>query len=209
MMVRDEQPRTVYWLGDKLYLNITNHCSNRCVFCFTRFKRGVGDFTLKLSAEPTFEQVAAELDEAMRRKRWHEMVFCGFGEPTERLVLLLRLARYARKNYGDIPIRLNTNGHGSLLNPNRDVVAELKSAGVGKVSVSLNAGDEATYNEICQPRFAGAFDAVLGFIRQAKMVLDVEVTAVTTQEINVHEVEARAKQLSVKFRLRQCVPCFW
>ena len=88
-MVRDEKPRTVYWLDDKLYLNITNKCSNRCIFCFRNFKRGVSDFTLKLPEEPSFEQVALELDEAMKRKRWREVVFCGFGEPTERLDLLL------------------------------------------------------------------------------------------------------------------------
>jgi hypothetical protein len=28
-MVHDEKPRTVYWLDDKLYLNITNKCSNK------------------------------------------------------------------------------------------------------------------------------------------------------------------------------------
>lgn len=208
-MVRDEKPRTVYWLDDKLYLNITNKCSNRCVFCFRNFKRGVGDFTLKLSQEPSFEQVLKELEEALRKRVWREVVFCGFGEPTERLDLLLELARWIKKRYRSMPIRVNTNGHGSVLNPDRNVVAELKAAGVERVSVSLNAGDEKTYSEVCQPSFAGGFDAVEGFIRKAKIMLDVEATAVTTSEINVHAVEALAKQLGVKFRLRQCIPCFW
>ncbi len=207
-MVRDEKPRTVYWLDDKLYLNITNKCSNKCIFCFRNFKRGVADFTLKLSEEPSFEQVTNEFEEAMRRKPWKEIVFCGFGEPTERLDLLLQLARWIKK-YGNIVMRVNTNGHGIALNPNRDVVAELKAAGVDKVSVSLNAGDEETYNEACKPNFAGAYAAVLEFIQKAKPVLDVEVTAVTTPEIDIHKIEALAKQLGVKFRLRQCIPCFW
>jgi len=208
-MVRDEKPRTVYWLDDKLYLNITNKCSNKCIFCFRNFKRGVGDFTLKLAEEPSFEQVATELEAAMRRKAWSEIVFCGFGEPTERLDLLLYLARWIKKHYSNVPIRVNTNGHGYALNVGRDVAAELKATGVEKVSVSLNAGDEETYNEICKPVFAGAYIAVLDFIDKAKRVLDVEVTAVTTPEVDLHKVEALAKQMGVKFRLRQCIPCFW
>jgi cyclic pyranopterin phosphate synthase len=208
-MVRDEKPRTVYWLDDKLYLNITNKCSNRCIFCFRNFKPGVGDFTLKLAAEPSLEQVVTELDEAMRRKPWREVVFCGFGEPTERLDLLLELAQYVKKRCKNVTLRLNTNGHGNVLNPNRDVVGELKIAGVERASVSLNAADQETYNEVCQPTFKGAFNPVLEFIRKAKPLLDVEVTAVTTPEIDIHKVEALAQQMGVKFRMRQCVPCFW
>jgi len=208
-MVRDSKPKTVYWLDDKLYLNITNQCSNRCVFCFRNFKQGIGDFTLELAEEPSFEQVANDLGEAMRKKAWKELVFCGFGEPTTRLDLLLNLARYARNHHSNIRIRVNTNGHANALNPNRNVVAELKAAGVEKVSVSLNAADEETYNEICKPNFTEAYAAVLEFTAKAKSVLDVEVTAVTTPEVNVHKVEALANQLGVKFRLRQCVPCFW
>jgi TatD family-associated radical SAM protein len=208
-MMRDKKPRTVYWLDDKLYLNITNKCSNQCIFCLRNFKRGVGDFTLKLKEEPSFEQVTAELKAAMHRKAWREIVFCGFGEPTARLDLLLQLARWVKQHYSHVPVRVNTNGHGYALNAGRDVAADLKGAGVGKVSVSLNAGDEETYNEVCKPSFAGAYAAVLDFIEKAKQMLDVEVTAVTTPEVDLHKIEALAKQMGVKFRLRQCIPCFW
>ena len=208
--MRDEKPITVYWLDDKLYLNITNRCSNKCIFCFRNFKRGIGDCKLKLDVEPSFEQIAAELEAAMRRKVWKEVVFCGFGEPTERLDLLLILARCVKWRYEEpVAIRVNTNGHGYMLNAGRDVAAELKAAGVDKVSVSLNAGDEETYNEICKPVFAGAYTAVLAFIEKAKRALEVEVTAVTTPEVDLHKVEALAKQMGVKFRLRQYIPCFW
>ncbi len=207
-MAHDEKPRTVYWLDDNLYLNITNKCSNRCVFCFRNFKRGVGNFTLKLVAEPTFEEVVEELNENIRRRVWKEVVFCGFGEPTARLDLLLELARYVKRR-NSIPIRVNTNGQGKLINPNRNVVAELKAAGVEKISISLNASDQETYNEVCKPNVAGAFDAVLEFIQDARKALDVEVTAVTTQEIDIHQIEALTRKLDVKFRLRPCIPCFW
>jgi len=209
-MVREEKPRTVYWLEDKLYLNITNRCSNRCVFCLRNFKSGVGDFTLRLDKEPSLEQVVVELEEAMRRRAWKEVVFCGFGEPTERLDLLLAISKWVRNRVGKaISIRVNTNGHGYLLNPRRDVAKELREAGVDKVSVSLNAADEETYNEVCKPSSIGAFTAVLEFIRRAKDSLSVEVTAVTTPETDLHKVEDLAIELGVRFRIRQYIPCFW
>jgi cyclic pyranopterin phosphate synthase len=209
-MARDEKPRTVYWLNDKLYLNITNKCSNKCIFCFRNFKRGVGGFNLKLSEEPSLEQITLELNEALKRKRWKEVIFCGFGEPSERLDLLLILTRYIKQRHEKpVSIRVNTNGQGYLLNPGRDLVEEFKAAGIDQVSVSLNAGDKETYNEICKPFFDGSYKAVRGFIEKAKTKLNVEVTAVTTPEVDLHKVEDMAKDLGVKFRLRQYIPCFW
>jgi TatD DNase family protein len=124
----------------------------------------------------------------------------------------LILARCIKWRYDDdlgIVIRVNTNGHGYLLHVGRDIVGELKAAGVDKVSVSLNAGDEETYNEVCKPAFAGAYKAVLEFIKKAKAKLEVEVTAVTTPEVDLHKVEDLAKHMGVRFRLRQHIPCFW
>lgn len=188
MHAKDE-PRIVYWLGNNLYLNITNKCSNRCIFCFRNFKSGIGDFVLKLKEEPSAEQVITELKEALGKKAWNEIVFCGFGEPLERLDCLIEVAKWIKRSCGKpIVIRVNTNGHGYLLNPGRDVAAELKAAGVDKVSVSLNAPDEGTYNEICKPTLAGAYITVLEFIEKVKEKLDVEVTAVTTPEVDLHRV---------------------
>jgi len=145
-MAKNEKPKTVYWLDNKLYLNITNRCSNCCFFCLKNFKRGVGGFNLKLADEPTISQIECELSQVLGMRNWDEIVFCGFGEPTERLDVLLEVARWIRQHYGrPLRIRVNTNGHGYLLNQGRDVAAELKAAGVDKVSVSLNAGDRETY----------------------------------------------------------------
>ncbi|MEM2098225.1 MAG: TatD family nuclease-associated radical SAM protein [Candidatus Bathyarchaeia archaeon] len=209
-MVHQEKPRTVYWLDDNLYLNITNKCSNHCIFCLRNFKQGVAGFNLKLKDDPTTATIIAELQEAFSRRRWKEIVFCGFGEPTARLDCLIEIARWIRQHYSkSIAIRVNTNGHGNMLNRGRNVARELKAAGVNKVSVSLNAGDEETYNEVCKPQFAGAYAAVLDFIRNAKGELEVEVTAVTTPEVDLHRVRETAEALNVNFRLRECIPCFW
>jgi TatD DNase family protein len=209
-MTQNQKPKTVYWLDNTLYLNITNKCSNACFFCFKHFKSGVGGFNLKLPQDPSVEQITKELSEVLHMRNWSEIVFCGFGEPTARLGVLLDVARWIRANYGRlVPIRVDTNGHGYYLNPGRDVAAELKAAGITKVSVSLNAGDSETYMEICKPTFAGSYEAVLDFICRAKGVLAVEATAVRMPEVNVAKAEAKARELGVKFKVREYIPCFY
>ena len=207
---KNETPKTVYWLENKLYLNITNLCSNCCFFCLRNFKRGVSGFNLKLSEEPSFEQIICELGMVLHMRSWDEVVFCGFGEPTERLDVLLEVARWIRLHYGrPLTIRVNTNGHGYLLNRGRDMAAELKAAGVDKVSVSLNAGDKETYNEICKPAFTDAYEATIDFISRVKSVLEVEVTAVRMPEVDMAIVQAVANGLGVNFRVREYIPCFY
>ncbi len=206
----NEKPRFVYWLDNTLYLNITNQCSNSCYFCLKRYKRGVGAFNLKLEAEPSTVQIKAELEKALHRRSWGELVFCGFGEPTERLDVLLEVTRWVRQHYGGpLQIRLDTNGHGYALNPSRDVAVELKAAGVDKVSVSLNAGDKKTYDEICRPTSPDAYEAVRDFVCKANFVLDVEVTAVRVPEVDLAKVQSVADSLGVKFKVREYIPCFF
>ena len=209
-MAKDGKPKTVYWLDNKLYLNITNQCSNRCFFCLKNFKQGIDDFNLKLAEEPTTAQIMGELGQVLSMRNWDEVVFCGFGEPTERLDVLLEVARWIRQHYGrPLRIRVNTNGHGYLLNQGRDVAAELKAAGVDKVSVSLNAGDRETYVEICRPAFSDAYEAVKEFIRKAKPVLQVEATAIRMPEVDITKAKATANCLGVEFRIREYIPCFY
>jgi TatD family-associated radical SAM protein len=210
-VVRKEKPRIAYWLDNSLYLNITNRCSNNCWFCFRNFKQGVGGFNLKLKKEPTTAEVKAELEVALGLRRWSEVVFCGFGESTARLDVLLEVARWIRERSGGVvPIRVDTNGHGYALNKGRDVARELRDAGVNNVSVSLNGHDEASYVENCRPEFSSGFAAVLEFIKKSKTVgLNVEVSAVRMPEVNIKKVRAIAKSLGVPLRIRDYIPCFW
>jgi TatD DNase family protein len=143
-------------------------------------------------------------------RSWDGLVFCGFGEPTKRLDVLFEVARWVRQHYGrPLQIRVDTNGHGYVLNSGRDVAAQLKAAGVDKVSVSLNSGDRETYEEICKPTFPGAYEAVLDFIGRAKLVLAVEVTAVRLPEVDLVKVQAVADGLGVVFKVREYIPCFY
>jgi TatD DNase family protein len=210
-MSQEKKPRTVYWLDNNtLYLNITNRCSNCCWFCLKHFKQGVSSFNLKLTKEPTLAEITAELSEVLNMRNWTEVVFCGFGEPTERLDVLLEVSKWIRQHYGrPLKIRLNTNGHGIALNPQRNMPEELKEAGVDRVSVSLNAGEKQTYNELCRPTFDGAYEAVVDFIQKAKPYFTVDVTAVRIPEVDVSKVQAVADALGVKFKVREYIPCFY
>jgi len=206
----DELPRSVYWLDNKLYLNITNQCSNNCYFCLKRYKRGVGGFNLKLTHEPTAKEIIIELAEVLHMRNWEELVFCGFGEPTERLDVLLEVTRWVKQNYRrPLKIRLDTNGHGYILNRGRDVAAELKVTGVEKISVSLNADNKETYMDICKPIFPDAYETILDFVRRAKLALEVEVTAVRLPEVDLVKVQAVADSLGVAFKVRDYIPCFY
>jgi cyclic pyranopterin phosphate synthase len=209
MHTYNRKPSVVYWLDNSLYLNITNRCSNNCYFCFRRFKKGIREFNLKLEKEPTREEVIEELGKVINRKNWSEVVFCGFGEPLERLDLVLEVTRWVKKHFWKI-VRVDTNGQGYLLNKGRDVVRELKEAGVDKVSVSLNAQDKEAYDQVCKPIFEHAYENILKFIKRAKDEgLDTEATAVTIPEVDLEKVKELAKNMGVKFSLREYIPCFW
>ena len=200
----------IYWLENSLYLNITNQCSNNCWYCFRNFKQGVDNFNLKLAKEPDTSEIISELKQFLPGKHWNEAVFCGFGEPTARLDVLLEISRWIKKNYPNIPIRLDTNGHGYALNKGRDVAKELKDSGFSKTSVSLNGHNKETYNENCRPRLERGFEAVLEFIQKAKASdLEVEVSAVRMPEVDIQKVKALTEVLGVPLRIRDYIPCFW
>jgi len=201
-------PSVVYWLGENLYLNITNRCSNDCYFCFRKYKNGIGRFNLKLKAEPSTADIVKQTTSVLRKKQWREIVFCGFGEPLIRLDTVLDVTEQLR-TVGIAPIRVNTNGQAYLTNKDRNVIDELKEAGVDRLSVSLNAHNKETYDSVCMPRLENAFDSVLQFISKASAHISTEITAVTIPEVNISEMEALAKNLRVKLRIRQYEQFFW
>ena len=100
----------IYTLGNSLYINLTNRCTNSCVFCVRTKTDNMGGQRLWLESEPTAEQVIKLIPDP---EKYDEIVFCGFGEPTEKLDVLLEICRYLKKFR--TPIRINTNGHASMI----------------------------------------------------------------------------------------------
>jgi TatD family-associated radical SAM protein len=195
----------VYWYKGNLYLNITNKCSNNCYFCIRNFRDGISGFRLKLDHEPSSCEVIQELQNVINRSHWPEVVFCGFGEPTERIDEVLEVCRWIKKYHHNI-VRLDTNGHGSLLNPGRNVLEELREEGMDKMSVSVNAYSQDLYNRICRPTFENAFDSVLEFVEKSKSMFDIEITYVALPEVDRIKMEELAKNMKVKLRERPYLP---
>jgi cyclic pyranopterin phosphate synthase len=209
MPVYNKKPSIVYCLDNKLYLNITNKCSNNCYFCFRKFKTGIQDFNLKLKKEPTIEEVKKEIRKFINRKNWREIVFCGFGEPIGKLNLVLEVTKWIKKNYWKT-VRIDTNGQGYLLNKGRNVVQELKQARLDKLNISLNAQNKEVYNNICKPFYENAYESILDFIKKAdKVGIETVVTAVSLPEIDIFKIKELVQKMNVKFVLREYIPFFW
>jgi TatD family-associated radical SAM protein len=94
-----------------------------------------------------------------------------------------------KKYHAAIKIRVDTNGQAQLFYKDRNVIDELKRAGVDRVSVSLNAHNQQIYDQFCKPEFENAYTAVLNFIEAAKEEFDTEVTAVTIPEAGLLRIE--------------------
>ncbi len=140
-----------YTYGDfsRLYLNVTNKCSNQCSFCVRNHSEGLGGAALWGGREPDFQDLRESVLSRGRLSDISEFVWCGFGEPTFRLDLIVEAASWLRSE--GARIRLNTNGHANLIH-GRDVLPELSKA-VDDVSISLNAPDSLRYQELCRPCF--------------------------------------------------------
>jgi len=189
-----------YEIGDNLYLNITNRCPNACPWCVRFRSPYLKGHNLTLDHEPSYEEIIAAMGDV---SGYGEVVFCGYGEPTERLDTLKQVASYLKGK--GARVRLDTNGLGSLI-AGRDIVPELVGL-VDAVSVSVNTADARQYAEICRPTFGEkAHEAVLEFVRRAKEAIgDVTVTAVTLPGVDVEAVRRLAEGMGVRFRARKYV----
>lgn len=193
----------VYKVHNNLYVNLTNRCSCSCVFCLRQNRDHMEESdSLWLDHEPTLQEVKdAFAKEDM--SQYEEVVFCGFGEPTERMDLLLEVATFVKENYQK-PIRINTNGQANLIN-GRDVAPELNGL-VDTISISLNTPNEEKYNEMVRSIYGDkAYRAMLDFAREAKKyVPNVVLSTVDTTLSKEEEEQCRkiCEKLAVTYRIR-------
>jgi TatD family-associated radical SAM protein len=192
----------VYIYQNKLYLNITNRCSNRCKFCIRKGRQGVGKNDLWLKKEPDFNDMVKAL-EGYDLKKYNEVTFCGFGEPVYNLETLLKTAEFL-KSKGCI-VRLNTNGQGNLIH-GRNIVPELSKV-IDVISISLNSSDGVKYQNICLSRFENAYQAILDFAKECLKSIPVVIMTKVDEgdEAENKACEKVCKDLGAVFRLRQKV----
>lgn len=191
------EPSIAYEMWGNLYLNITNQCTNNCSFCIRKATDTLWGYTLKLRTEPTVDELMAAIGDP---SRYREVVFCGYGEPTVRLDVIVEIGR--RLKAKGVTVRLDTNGQGSLV-WNRNIAPELVDA-IDAVSVSLNAADAETYDRVCASRFGkNAYEHVLAFVRESvKAGMDVSVSVVDVPEIDIEAARRVARDLGVPLKVR-------
>ena len=156
----------VYALDGNLYINLTNKCSNGCSFCVRNERASYyGNYLWLRHGDPTPEKVIAAINGMGDIKKFKEVVFCGFGEPTYKVAEMCAVAEYVHEK--GLTTRLNTNGQGNLVNK-RDILPELKGK-IDKINVSLNASCAEKYQPICRSMFGEAgYTAILDFARLAR-----------------------------------------
>lgn len=193
----------LYKVHNNLYVNLTNKCPCACTFCLRQTRDHMEDSgTLWLSHEPDAAEVISEL-KLFNLSEYNEIVFCGFGEPTEALPVLLEVAKYIKAHYPN-PIRINTNGLGNLINQKN--IAPLFKGVIDTVSVSLNTPNADEYHKLVRSKFGMAsFQAMLDFTKECtNYVPNVIMTTVSTTITAEEEAECQkiCDSLGVKYRIR-------
>ena len=195
-----------YQIGNNLYINLTNRCSNRCTFCVRDQSAQYEGYSLWLDSEPSVEDVVKEIGDPAQ---YEEIVFCGYGEPTYRIDDIVWLVDQLKERFGDKlpPVRINTNGHANLIQ-GRDVIPDLKGR-IDTLSISLNANTAAEYVALCHPvQGEAAYQAMLDFAKEAKNYVPHVVFTVVDKGTAPEEIEESrciAEGLGVKLRVRSYI----
>lgn len=192
-----------YTVGDSLYVNTTNRCSNSCDFCVRSHGEALyGD--LWIDHEPTKEEILADI-ERREPEKFPELVFCGYGEPTERQDDIVWVMRELKKKHPNLKIRINTNGQADLIN-GRDTTPELEGL-VDTLSISLNCANAESYQKVCHSEFGEkAFDALIDYARRAKKYVPKVVFSVVRGSIPDSDIDICQKiadDAGVTLRVRE------
>ena len=195
-----EKPKLsfTYRIGEKLYINVTNRCNADCVFCDRKGEAVINGYNLKMSKseEPDAEVYIKEIGDP---KKYKEIVFCGYGEPTIRWELVKQVAKYVKEFGGNT--RMNTDGHGNFINK-RDITSELKGL-IDTVSISLNSTDPVQYGKLMRVD-STMHGEMLDFARKAKNYTHVVLSIVGLSEVDSEAAKKFvAEEVGVDFRERE------
>ena len=195
----------LYKVYNNLYVNMTNRCPYACTFCLRQNMDTVSKTdtrSLWLEREPSVEEIKSEFLK-YDMNEFNEVVFCGYGEPTERLEDLLEVAKYVKEQYGK-KIRVNTNGMSNLI-WNCDTAPEYEGL-IDTVSISLNHPDPVQYQKLVRSKFGNqSHSEMLKFARDVrKYVPNVVMTTVDTTISKEEEKECQkiCDELNVTYRIR-------
>ena len=194
----DQSTKIAYQIRDSLYLNITNRCTNACIFCAKFDDFVVKGHELKLDHEPSMDEIKQAIGDPTR---YTEVVFCGYGEPLLRLDLIKQLATWLKQQ--GVKVRINSDGQANLVH-GRNILPELAGL-IDSISISLNAPNAGQYQQLCQSEYgADSYQSVKDFLTAAgEYIPDVTATAVTYPGVDITACQKVARELGVQFRARE------
>jgi TatD DNase family protein len=188
-----------YKLGNALYINVTNRCNAKCVFCKRKENPVLRGYNLGMerSKEPSADVYIKEIGDP---KNYSEIVFCGYGEPTIRWEIVKHVSKFVKDNGGKT--RLNTNGHGNVINK-KDITPEMKGL-IDEVSISLNTFDPKQYAELVGLE-TSYFDEMIEFAKKSKQFVEkVVMTIVSIDEIDIERArKITEEEIGAEFRVRE------
>lgn len=204
----------VYLLDGKIYINLTNRCTNDCIFCLRKDKDDVVGQTLWLDNEnSTADDVIKQFEEkrnellTTHNLPFKEVIFCGYGEPMLKFDVMKQVAKYIKDKYPETKIRVNSNGHANYVYK-KNVVPECKGL-IDEFSVSLNGSTKEEYDELSQPKFDEAYDEMKKFIKACSdegiSVVASVVEGYKGRHLDLEKCEEIAKSLGAKFRVREWI----
>ena len=191
---------------DTVYINLTNACTNECIFCLRTQKDDICGSPMWHDDKYTIENIIEQFEKFKPTPK--QVVFCGYGEPFLRKDMMKKFAEYLRANYPEITIRVNTNGHANAIYKT-NVAEEFKDL-LDEASVSLNADNATDYNSVCNPKIDNAYDEVKNFITSCVNAGIKTTASVVTgfddkHNINVEKCEQIAHSLGANFRDREFI----
>lgn len=196
-----------YIVGDNIYLNITNRCTNDCTFCLrNNGDAAYGSNPLWLEHEPSVEEVIEQVKEIFF-DNCKSFVFCGYGEPTCRFEILIRTATQLKNDYPTIPIRLNTNGQSELIN-SIEYTSQLFGL-IDSVSISMNSSNEYDYDTLCRPVFGKkAYTAMIEFGKHCVgniPTVQFSVVEETLSDTDIQKCKEITDKIGSKLRVRKFI----
>lgn len=185
-----------------VYVNLTNKCPCACTFCLRKTKKMAESNSLWLKREPSISEVIEEF-ESIDLPKFDEVIFCGFGEPSERIDDIVEIAKYIKKRCPEMPTRINTNGLSDLVN-NKPTAPLLKGV-IDTVSISLNAPNAEEFLEVTQNKFGiKSYDAMKKFALECKKYVPHVVFTVVDciGEEEIKKSQEVCDKLGIKLRVR-------
>lgn len=199
----------VYEIDKKLYINLTNKCSNLCEFCVRNYDKdrknlhGYEGYDLWLDKEPEAKEI---IDDLLKYdlSEYGEIVFCGYGEPTYKFDILEEVANFAHEK--GLKTRINTNGHGNEIN-GKDITERMAKC-IDTIGISLNQVTAQKYDAICHSIYGErAFEIMLDFAKgclkhNGNVVFSV-VDCIGSED--VEKARKIANQIGAKLKVREMI----